>query len=380
MKKKVLILGPIGNFGGREVEVNIIINSLQDNYDVSLLSTGYLTQKSSAINGVNLTWSSLDEKVYADVFLLRALSHLSKKLNKGVKREYGYVNNSFSKKIGLNSIYLKILKKEISQTNIVIFCGNLTSLFLQETLKFSNELKIQVYIRITGTVPKIDINVLKQFKLAKTIIYHSKSNANLLNRQLKIPYKIIDQCSLYENELLTLEIESNEPIKYGFLGRLSKEKGIFPLTKYFIKQEKEFLIAGLGAQKEEIENLIKDNLYCKYVGGIPSDKIHTFFKQIDVLIIPSYEEAGPLVAIEALAAGKIIISTKVGAMEERLQGTKIQFWFDILNIETLLKQIELLESMSALELKRCMQENRLLYNNKYSFKKIQKKYLEIINI
>ena len=39
MNKKVLIFGPIGDFGGRDVEVNIIAKSLNEKYNVSFEGT-----------------------------------------------------------------------------------------------------------------------------------------------------------------------------------------------------------------------------------------------------------------------------------------------------------------------------------------------------
>ena len=39
MKKKILIIGPFSVMGGREVEANLIIESLKENYKISILST-----------------------------------------------------------------------------------------------------------------------------------------------------------------------------------------------------------------------------------------------------------------------------------------------------------------------------------------------------
>jgi len=49
LNKKVLIFGPIGDFGGRDVEVNIIAKSLNGKYNISLLSSIYISDKSYAL-------------------------------------------------------------------------------------------------------------------------------------------------------------------------------------------------------------------------------------------------------------------------------------------------------------------------------------------
>lgn len=48
-KKKILILGPISDFGGREVEANIIARSFLQDFQVHLLSTIFISKNSFAI-------------------------------------------------------------------------------------------------------------------------------------------------------------------------------------------------------------------------------------------------------------------------------------------------------------------------------------------
>ena len=52
LKNKILLIGPIGDFGGREVEVNIIARALENDFNVSILSTGYMTADSFALKNL----------------------------------------------------------------------------------------------------------------------------------------------------------------------------------------------------------------------------------------------------------------------------------------------------------------------------------------
>lgn len=122
----------------------------------------------------------------------------------------------------------------------------------------------------------------------------------------------------FENILQSPEINYVEDtcVTFGYLGRLSSEKGILNLIKAFESLEKRYFnirfeIGGIG----KLENSLKK--YC----GNKSENIHFvgevkntnhFFSKIDVLLIASTSEGGPLVLLEAMAAGKIVVATPVG--------------------------------------------------------------------
>jgi len=97
------------------------------------------------------------------------------------------------------------------------------------------------------------------------------------------------------------------------------------------------------------------------------------------LVIPSHEEAGPLVGIEAMAAGKLIFSTKVGAMAQRLYNTENDFWFDINKEQSFLQLIERVKNIKPEGIKVIREKNRKIYLENYSIEKISNEYLNIFN-
>ena len=44
--KKVLLIGPFEDYGGREIDTAFIASSLYENFEVSICSTGNITKKS----------------------------------------------------------------------------------------------------------------------------------------------------------------------------------------------------------------------------------------------------------------------------------------------------------------------------------------------
>ncbi|MFK8060227.1 MAG: glycosyltransferase family 4 protein [Polaribacter sp.] len=378
--KKVLIIGPIQDFGGREIETNIIAKSLKNNYDVNIISTSYITDASQALKNLQLKANSLDKIIYKKHIIYRFLSFLSKIINRGTKDNYGYINNSISKKIGIQKKYFNVLKSTILKNDVIFICAQVSSNHIKNIIDLSKKHHKFILFRTTGTIkeiPKEDCNFLKKVDL---FAHHSNFNAIKMVNQIKTNYIIIDQCSLKECQLLKIPKKIKKPLRFGYLGRLDKEKGILPLINLFSKRNDTLVIAGKGPLEEELKERTKTNKNCNFMGAIDNDKIDVFFEKIDVLIISSKEEAGPLVGIEAMAAGKIIISTKVGTMPERLESTKNNFWFDFNDFESLENQLNIVHKLKPEDLHKIGEELREKYISNYSFKQISSQYNNLLNL
>ncbi len=377
--KKVVVAGPISNYGGREIEVNIILKSLQDKYDLNVLSMSYIIENSFALQEVSkVKWTSIDRILFQKNRLAKYFSFISKWFNKGNKEAFAYVNNSLVKKIiNLDEAYLKEIKSQLSTADCVILCVQLTSKFLPEIAEFCHQNAIPCLVRTTGTIRDVNPTNFDFLKKVTLFIHHSEANAKNLNQQIPLPYRVIDQCAMAEESLLMVSDRIATPLRFGYLGRLSPEKGIVPLVDYFAKTDYPFYFAGNGPQKEEILEKIKNAPNCIPLGLINSNEIASFFEKIDVLIIPSYEESGPLVGLEAMAAGKIIISTDVGAMKERLNGLTT-FWFDVNNINSLESAIQQINAWSESEIMTLKQSIKQRYMERYNLKAISSQYQQLV--
>lgn len=382
MNKKVLIFGPIGDFGGRDVEVNIIAKSLNGKYNISLLSSIYISDKSYALADLAVqNFTSFQIQAFNSSLLLRILAYVLKFKNKKNKKAYAFVKNKLSKKIfNFKKNNISILESKIKESDVVIACVQLSSNYLKELVEISNKHNKPCIVRTTGTIRDFDIKKTDFLKRVALFVHHSETNARNLNNQIELPYTIIDQCALNDNCLLELPINFNQKKKYGFLGRISREKGIIELIDFFCKNDDyEFIVAGNGVLKNDIEIKSKEKKNIKFLGQINQQELYKFFKEIDVLVIASHEESGPLVGLEAMAAGKIIISTKVGAMEDRLFSTENDFWIDINQKKSINLSIEIIEQLKQADLVKIAEINRQVYVKKYSFATIKSQYLALID-
>ncbi len=106
----------------------------------------------------------------------------------------------------------------------------------------------------------------------------------------------------------------------GYVGRLSEEKGIINFIKAIPKiiekrDDIKFLIGGDGPlENTVVKYIIEQNLNSslKLVGWIPHNKLPHYMNELRLLVIPSYTESGPIIALEAMACGTPILATRVG--------------------------------------------------------------------
>lgn len=130
-----------------------------------------------------------------------------------------------------------------------------------------------------------------------------------------------------EGELLRLPLPSPErpkPVIIGALCRFDQVKGLDVLIRAFSgladkHPTVELQIGGSGAEESALKTLAAELGVAeriRFVGFI-EDRVK-FYGQIDVFVISSREEGGPVTGVEAMASGRAIVSTDVGAMPDRL--------------------------------------------------------------
>ena len=118
-----------------------------------------------------------------------------------------------------------------------------------------------------------------------------------------------------------LGIPAQAPL-VGFVGQLDSRKGIGVILSAFeqvinrIPQAK-LVFVGEGPLQEMIESeiRIKEWQGSVFLAGF-SDDIPEVMQAIDLLILPSFWEGFGIVIIEAMAAGKPVISTNISSMPE----------------------------------------------------------------
>lgn len=108
-----------------------------------------------------------------------------------------------------------------------------------------------------------------------------------------------------------------ETLKIGYLGTLSKIKGIEWLIAEFQKTDINATLSIAGKGKEEYEENLKSKDVDPRINFLGYVKPKDFFSAIDVLVVPSlWEEPLGMVAIEALANHIPVIANRAGGLKE----------------------------------------------------------------
>ncbi len=164
----------------------------------------------------------------------------------------------------------------------------------------------------------------------------------------------------------------------GFAGRLSVEKGVeVLLAAAKLLPHLEFKIAGTGPDEARLKEICRtQNLTnVELVGFKTGAALRDFLDQASILVVPSvwYENA-PLSVLEPMAAGKIVLGSRIGGIPELLPP---EFLFAPGNAEELADKIMYWQNVSVYERARVGKSLQALASYKYSPETHLKRILQV---
>ncbi len=108
-----------------------------------------------------------------------------------------------------------------------------------------------------------------------------------------------------------------DPLKIGYLGTLSKIKGVEWLLEQFQSLDINATLSIGGKGQADYENHLRSIATKPSISFLGQVNANDFYKDIDVLIVPSlWQEPLGMVAIEALAHHVPVIAHKTGGLQE----------------------------------------------------------------
>jgi glycosyltransferase involved in cell wall biosynthesis len=130
---------------------------------------------------------------------------------------------------------------------------------------------------------------------------------------------IIPQCRVLEDFLAVPTKPLGERLVLGVYGRFSEQKGIDLLLKALREMpdlDLELLIGGYGEHEELLRQIGEDDRRIQFMGQL--NNVPQFLGICDVIVIPSRWEPWGNVCLEAKAAGKPVIVTRVDGLVEQV--------------------------------------------------------------
>ncbi|WP_201598643.1 glycosyltransferase family 4 protein [Psychrobacter vallis] len=178
------------------------------------------------------------------------------------------------------------------------------------------------------------------------------------------------------------------PIKFLFIGRMLKEKGIhdFIAAAKMVKQrypDVEFTVLGAidtsnpGALKQsELDQLISLNII-NYPGQV--DNVQDWIAQSHVFVLPSYREGVPRSTQEAMAIGRAVITTDVPGCRETVidgvNGFLVEKWNPKALADKMIYFIEHPEQIKAMG-----DESYKLAQEKFDADKVNKRLINMLGL
>ncbi len=135
----------------------------------------------------------------------------------------------------------------------------------------------------------------------------------------------------------------NTPLRYIYVGRLTKVKNTKLLVDEFNKNKKTLTIIGHG----ELESELKENAHSNisFTGFIENEALGKVYQSNDIFILPSKSETWGLVVEEAMYWGlPVIVSNKVGSSIDMVKELATGEIFDIDKKGSLSQAIEKVEN------------------------------------
>lgn len=132
----------------------------------------------------------------------------------------------------------------------------------------------------------------------------------------------------YEMEKLQEPVKSNGDDKLGrgflYLGRLGQRKGAYDLIQainelYESGQSIHGIMAGDGSDRQQVIDKLNNKSLIEFPGWVDGDHKIELIRQCRYMILPQYNEGVPVQIIEAMAAGKPVITTNVGGIPDIVQ-------------------------------------------------------------
>ncbi|WP_394767771.1 glycosyltransferase [Ferruginibacter sp.] len=202
--------------------------------------------------------------------------------------------------------------------------------FLEARLIKNLREKLAIYIN----------EVVEALLIPNNIIHISKYSLQIKGITKKNHYTIIPNA--VKPEYFNIPLKGSTENRLLYIGAIEQRKNILLILKImcvWIKNGKSFTLEVLGDflnvdYKNEVLSYVNKNQlssFVKFYGWVSQSKVMEVLGKADILVICSKQETLPMVIIEGMAAGKVIISTDVGGIPEMIIDGETGFLYNVTN-------------------------------------------------
>ncbi|MBF0784788.1 glycosyltransferase family 1 protein [Muribacter muris] len=316
MKKKIILIGNIGSMM-INFRKELIIEFVSNGHEVYCFAFGYTNKEKEQIKN----WGAIPKDHYLDLKGLNPIRDLTGiyKLYHSIKSiNPDIVFSTFIKPVIFGTIAAKLARVP----RIVGMIEGLGNAFTYH--KEGQSFKAKIIRLIQVILYKISLPHLN------SIIFLNPDDKNDLVDTFNIKVKEMHILGGIGVDLdkFNYSIPPQDNIRFIFIARLLKEKGIFEYLEAAKKikrnyPEVEFIILGdfdennpFALSKDSLNDYV-NNQIINYYGYV--DNVAKIISECSVFVLPSYREGVPRSTQEAMAIGRAIITTDVPGCRETVE-------------------------------------------------------------
>ncbi len=231
---------------------------------------------------------------------------------------------------------------------------------LYETVRLKSRKNFKIVYPVHEVTTGVQRDIENYAAWMDAIVFVDNSGAEAFTRYIDDPNKSrLIPCGVPPATAL-VDRKVGDKLHIGYCGRLEDQHKrvleLVKLTEHLIKDDIQFkiTIVGEGSSRQELErglSALGSSADCTLLGPQPRDKLYQmFYPEIDLLVIFSEGETGPLVALEAHANGCIVLTSNFAGRAQNgyLESDRNALVFDIGEIDQAVRFIKKLIQQPAL--------------------------------
>jgi glycosyltransferase involved in cell wall biosynthesis len=311
MKKKIKIGFFISNLpqGGAENQFVQLIKGINKQiFDVHVVLYAYQTEaffiEIFSIKNISVTTNKLKYSFFL-FKIIEALAYLKTTLS---INKFDLVYTS----LFMNGLFLRIVAPRHYKNKIVASMRNSIKSYSNFYLLAEKHLIKKSFLVFNSKSP------LNDFK--------NISNEKFHNRLFSI-YNGYN----FNTDILTIKRINSKGVNIGALGRQTLQKNFIQLARVFIEihdNKNKLIFQGNFADETNKINRLLENDFTKFEMRKPNPNIDTFFKDINILVLPSHYEGCPNVLFEAMIRKRICIVSNGANSDDFLIDGQSGFVYD----------------------------------------------------
>ncbi len=270
------------------------------------------------------------------------------------------------------SPFFNLIKTFFPKVKVIVSLhGNDVEQYLSDDIQFRQDVRRQTEKALQRLIEKSDlVTTVSTYLLAQA----EQFNPLVAGKGIVIPNGFDPLLDPIHNKP-----DRDRPFILG-VGRLTYRKGFDLLVGAFTRIASDYpqvdlVLIGEGEMRTTLQEVVRSYDLAsrvKFLGWLPHDQVLAWMEQSRFVVVPSRQEGFGMAALEAMAAGKPVVSTRAGALPELLS--------DAGNLLVETSELGLAEGMVKLlenpDLSSEIGSRNRVFSQKYAWDKIVDTYIQ----